>query len=112
MKPVANTGTESGQLDPGLILLIRRNAYVRQPNARRRRTEGTKCKKGWEVRIVLKDEADIDFAHGLLNRSGVKAGRPFAKHRRWVIPVYGRAMVELIKKHTGLRQKRRKQKRT
>jgi hypothetical protein len=104
--------TRSGQLDPGLILLIRRNAYVRQPNTKRRRREKTKYKKGWEVRIVLDDETEINFAQGLLDRSGVKAGRPFAKHRRWVIPVYGRTMVELIKKHTGLRKKRRRPKRT
>ncbi len=98
-------GTTHDRLGAHLVKLIRRNAYVRQPNAERRKLEKTHYKKGWEVRLVLKSEAEVAVARRLLEKSGLKAGRPFAKARQWVLPLYGRKMVELVSAYADLGKK-------
>lgn len=95
------------RLGPHLIKLIERNAYIRQPDAERRKLEKTHYKKGWEVRLVLGSEDEVKVARRLIRQSGLKAGRPFAKHRQWVLPFYGRKTVELIKANAEIGTKRK-----
>ncbi len=77
-----------------LVQLFRRNGYCRVPRDERREQLRTKYKKGWEVRLVLKDEAELDEAGRLLARAGLNAGSPFRKASQWVQPVYGKKAVE------------------
>jgi hypothetical protein len=69
--------------------------YARVPNADRRRAEKTRYKKGWEVRIVTSQEK-IAALEALIQEAGFRPGRPFAKARQWVLPVYGRDAVRRI----------------
>ena len=64
------------RLERHLIELVERNAYIRQPNAERRKLEKTNYKKGWEVRLVLRNEAEVEVARRLLEKSGPAMGAP------------------------------------
>lgn len=103
------TDPETGdrpRLAPQLVELVRRNAYMRRPNPERRKREKTNYKKGWEVRLVLKDETEVEKAHRLVERSGLKAGKAFTKARQWILPLYGRRTVELVTAAVDLKKKR------
>jgi hypothetical protein len=75
-----------------------RNAYCREPDACRQLEGYRKYKKGWEVRLVLRDEDEVAIVCSLLWRVGLSPGKPFRKSRRWVVPVYGEEAVRLIRK--------------
>ena len=106
MSRVAGNVAGEKRLGRHLIELVERNAYIRQPNAERRKLEKTNYKKGWEVRLVLRNEAEVEVARRLLEKSGLKAGRPFPKARQWVLPLYGRRMVDLVNANADLRKRR------
>jgi len=97
-------GTSGVELTPELVRLIRRKAYLRQPSVERRRAEKGRYRKGWEVRLVLRDEAELGEAQRVVEEAGLRTGRPFTKHSRWVLPLYGRKTAELVKAH--VRRKR------
>lgn len=99
-------GAGQERLAPELVRLISRNAYLRQPNIARRKSEKARYRKGWELRLVLRDEAALAAAQRLVEDSGLKAGRPFIKHSRWVLPLYGRKTVDLLKAHVRRRRGR------
>jgi len=75
---------------------FQRNGYFRVPDFDKRKRLGTRYKKGWEVRLVLTSEDELEEARHLLAKAGLTAGRPFAKHNRWVQPVYGKEAVEFF----------------
>jgi hypothetical protein len=77
-----------------LVGLFLRNGYVRSPSETRRDREGREYKKGYEVRLVLNTREELAQARRLLAQAGLRAGRPFAKHRRIVQPIYGREALE------------------
>jgi len=79
-----------------LLQLFRRNGYTRAPRDERRRELGRKYKKGWEVRLVLKTQEELDEVRGLLAQAGLKAAKPFKKSKRWAQPIYGKEAVELF----------------
>jgi hypothetical protein len=99
-------GTEQRVLAPYLVQLIERNSYLRQPNEDRRKEEKTNYRKGWELRLVLDNESEVEAAVRSIASSGLKAGRPFKKWSRWVIPLYGREAVKLIQQEVDLRKTR------
>lgn len=70
-----------------------RNSYVRRVNAERRRTEGQKYKKGYEVRLTAKSPSELTTLRRLLHQAGFKVARPFAKGRQFRQPLYGRQEV-------------------
>jgi hypothetical protein len=74
--------------------LIRRNSYVRIPNTDRRHAQKTRYKKGWEIRLVLKDEDELMEARRLIERAGFPVARAFRKEKQLVQPVYGKAAFE------------------
>ena len=80
-----------------LAELFRRNGYTRRQNQARLVKEGyLRYKKGYEVRLTAKSEAELDTIRRLLREAGFRAGHPFAKGRRFRQPVYGREAVRRL----------------
>jgi hypothetical protein len=77
-----------------LARFFRRNGYLRMPNPARRKEERSKYKKGYEVRLVLRSEGELEEARELLVQTGFKPARPFRKVRRLIQPIYGKRAVE------------------
>lgn len=71
-----------------------RAGYVRVYDPERRRSDGQAYKKGFEVRLVAGSESEIRGLQECLVNVGLRPGRPFTKHSKIVLPVYGRRAVE------------------
>ncbi len=76
-----------------LARFFNRNAYCRKPDSSRQQEGYSQYKKGWEVRIILKDEDEVAIVTRLLWKVGLAPGKPFRKSRRWAVPVYGQEAV-------------------
>jgi hypothetical protein len=77
--------------------LFERNGYVRIPDmGKRKDLSAARYKKGWEARLVLRSEAEIEEARRLVGKEGFVPGRPFAKAQQWVLPIYGKRAVEFF----------------
>ncbi len=81
------------QTDRRLREIYHRNGYMRFPKMDRRREEKTNYKKGWEVRLVVKSDEELERVRRMLAQAGLKPGRPFKKARQWALPVYGKQAV-------------------
>jgi hypothetical protein len=89
-----------------LAAFFRRNGYVRRQNEKRLNTEGwSQYKKGDEVRLVVNSQPDLAQVRRLLRQAGFKLGRPFAKGRQTVQPIYGRQAVERFLSLVGPKEK-------
>lgn len=104
-------GTEQHVLSPYLVQLIERNSYFRLPNEDRRKEEETNYRKGWELRLVVDNESEVEAAMRSIASSGLKAGRPFKKWSRWVIPLYGQKVVEVVQAGVDLKKQGRRKRR-
>ncbi|MBL8859707.1 MAG: hypothetical protein JNL28_14470 [Planctomycetes bacterium] len=90
-----NRGARNAELLPRrLVQLFARNGYTRGPSFARVDEGHQFYKKGWEVRLVLRDRTELDEARRLLERAGLRPGKVFQKHQSWIQPVYGRTAVE------------------
>ena len=77
-----------------LSYFFQRNSYARRPKATRQEEEGSaKYKKGTEIRLVLKSEAEVEAARQALIQLALKPGAPFAKAKQLVLPIYGKKKV-------------------
>lgn len=97
--------TEEGQQAPTppppavleLVAFFLRNGYVRRHNSARYAAVGyMKYKKGYEVRLVANDDAELARILLLLKDSGFKPGRPFRSDKtggQYRVPIYGREQV-------------------
>ena len=74
-----------------------RNAYCRVPDAERIQEGCSNYKKGWEVRLILKDEDEVAIVSSLLYRVGLVPGKAFRKSKRWAVPIYGKRAVLCLK---------------
>ncbi len=73
-----------------LRTLFERGGYIRRPNLDRLEELGSqRYKKGSEVRLVLLSNAELREAKRWLKDVGLRVGKPFAKHSRIVLPIYG-----------------------
>jgi len=77
-----------------LLRWFERGGYLRCCDPQRRAREGDAYKKGYEVRFVLDSEKNLQEVRRLLAAAGIRPGKPFRKHQRYVQPVYGRSTVE------------------
>jgi len=70
-----------------------RNSYCREPDASRLKEGYAKYKKGWEVRLILKDEDEVALVCRLLWKVDLMPGKAFSKSKRWAVPIYGEEAV-------------------
>ncbi len=74
--------------------LFERGGYIRRPNLDRLDEMGSQqYKKGYEVRLVLLTQTEVRLTKRLLKEVGLRVGKPFAKHSRIVLPIYGEEAV-------------------
>lgn len=86
------------QPEAQLVEFFERNSYMRVPNEKRLEEETYKeYKKGWEIRLVVKTQEETAMIRQLLQQVGLKGGKPFRKHSRWVQPIYGKKAMEQFK---------------
>jgi hypothetical protein len=77
---------------------FRQRGYFRVPNEQRRKRDGASYKKGYEVRLVADDEAQLLQLRSLLRRCGFKPGKPFSKSQQRVQPIYGKHAMEQFRR--------------
>ncbi|MGE0000978.1 MAG: hypothetical protein AB7F50_04060 [Fimbriimonadaceae bacterium] len=74
---------------------------VRVPDVNRRESDRG-YKKGWEARIPVDGVEMLDSLVQRLSKHGVETGRPYAKARQIIVPVYGKARVEKLLRLLGV----------
>ncbi|GAB4396069.1 MAG: hypothetical protein OHK0052_16810 [Anaerolineales bacterium] len=79
-----------------LIALFRRNGCIRVVDEERRKTQGQKYRKGYEVRFVAKSQEELATIRTALEILGFKPGKPYQKVRQFVQPVYGKTAVAMF----------------
>lgn len=83
-----------------LAALFEQSGYIRrQDRAQLEELGYTEYKKGNEVRLVVASLAELRRAQELVAAVGLKAGKPFTKHSRHVLPLYGAQAVKWFQKH-------------
>jgi len=82
-----------------------RNAYCRRPDLARQQEGHLSYRKGWEVRLVLKDEDEVWLVSNLIRRVGLNPGKTFQKGRKWIVPIYGQEAVESFQEWSDLVEK-------
>jgi hypothetical protein len=70
----------------------------RVPNYKRRENEKSEYKKGYEIRISLKDIEEIRKIKAILNGKEIGTGKPYGKNKRMVLPIYGFKNTEEFRK--------------
>jgi len=60
--------------------------------------EKQKYKKGYEIRIRIKNDIDYKNLIQSLSICKIKAGKPYKQHTYKIIPIYGKKQVEWFKK--------------
>lgn len=68
--------------------------YLRQVDPVRRANDGQLYKKGWEVRFTLETIVEAQTVRDLVLDTGLRPGKVYPKHRRYLLPIYGREAVE------------------
>jgi hypothetical protein len=77
---------------------VRANSYARVPDEERQEEGWSSYKKGYEMRIVVKSQAEVRNLKRLLSEEKIKPGKPYRKAQQWVLPVYGKeAVTHLVK---------------
>jgi hypothetical protein len=74
---------------------------VRVPDLERRERDRG-YKKGWEARIPVDDQEQLADLLARLAKHGIAHGRPYAKLRQTVVPVYGRVPVARLLRLLGI----------
>ncbi len=73
------------------------NAYLRWRSADKQIEQTSKnYKKGYEFRFPVDTKASAKRLTQALEVLGIYAGRPFPKHRQFIVPVYGCSQVERL----------------
>jgi hypothetical protein len=74
----------------------------RVPKSRRKRIEKLDYKKGFEIRISLKDIEETRKMKAILNGKEIETGKAYGKYKRMILPIYGfkntEAFLKIIKK--------------
>jgi len=75
---------------------------IRKPVYKRRKIEKADYKKGYEVRISIKDIDEVGMMKSILLKKGITSGKPYNKHKLHILPIYGeektKAFTEIITK--------------
>jgi hypothetical protein len=67
--------------------------YIRAPDLARHQEIHEAYHHGWEVRLVVDTDAELEQIRGMLYQTGFKPGTPFRKRGSIVQPIYGREAV-------------------
>jgi hypothetical protein len=67
---------------------------VRIASQERRKRDGQKYKKGYEVRIIVKTAEELRRLRACILLAGFKPGSPYKKRKRIVQPIYGKSAVD------------------
>jgi hypothetical protein len=79
--------------------LFGRPGYVRVPNPERQQKDGhRRYKKGWEVRLVAADEAEVRLLERMAATLDYAPGASFRKGRKFVVPIYGESAVRAFRR--------------
>ena len=92
----SDSSTESSETTPEteLAKFFVRNGYIRVPDEDRLEEGYEKYKKGHEVRLICDTYRETGTIRRLLRKVGLKGGKPFRKHSKWVQPIYGKAATD------------------
>lgn len=71
-----------------------RNGNSRTPNLLRRKNEGQLYKKGYEIRLVAKNETELEEIRELLISAKIFPGKPYSHGSQFVQPIYGKQSFE------------------
>ena len=85
-----------------LANIFSRSGCFRIPDPERRKREGQRYKKGYEVRLAVGDDTELSAVRRSLKRLGMKPGESYQKHRRTIQILYGKqpvaAFIRLLEK--------------
>ncbi len=76
-----------------LAEFFNRNGVLRVPDLDRRKEASRQYHKGYEVRLIARNETEVRQIGRALETLGLEAGSPYTKAKRTVIPLYGRDQV-------------------
>jgi len=88
-RPVARVLDRAGAVGR-LTWFFRRNGCVRRPNLERRQTENQRYKKGYEVRLLARDQGELELICRCLRLVHLRHGRPYDKRGWKLVPLYGK----------------------
>ena len=71
-----------------------RSEDVRSPDRGLQSKLGTKYKKGYEIRLTVYSEEELQVVIRTLRMYRVVFGKQFAKGKRFIIPIYGKDTVK------------------
>jgi hypothetical protein len=73
---------------------------IRTPDIKRRSKENADYRKGYETRISINDIEEVKILKGILRKKHITIGNPYKKHKRIILPIYGKentmAFTEII----------------
>lgn len=70
--------------------------YFRLPNQARLEDGPRLYKKGYECRLSADSKEEAERLIQALESLGIRPGKPFAKHRQVVVPVYGLEQIRVL----------------
>ena len=77
-----------------VVDLFHRNGYKRSPVEDRLEEDSQVYKKGWEIRFAVFNAKELKGLLKSLTELGFDYGKPYAKKKRTIVPIYGRKRVE------------------
>jgi hypothetical protein len=76
-----------------------RNGYIRiKDSSRIEESKTQKYKKGFEVRFVAKDEAELALIRAAISDLGLYVAKSFVKGKQIIQPIYGEEMTRKFEK--------------
>jgi hypothetical protein len=76
-----------------------RNGYVRiKDSSRIEESRTQKYKKGYEIRFLAKDEAELALIRTAISALGLYVAKSFLKGKQFVQPIYGEEMTRKFEK--------------
>jgi len=79
-----------------LVMMLTRSGCVRVPNVDRRQQENQLYKKGYEIRLRLRDDEELKQVRDCLKVFGLKPGKPYAHGGQVVQVAYGKEALNIF----------------
>lgn len=91
IEPSFNLSDEETKV--ALKKFYRKRGYVRIANKKRKK-QSASYKKGWEVRLITTNEAELTMIRGWIEHVGLKPGKPYLNKTRMIQPIYGKVALD------------------